>query len=72
MTSTVKPKRELAGFEKVALEPGESKTVEISLGTRQMRTLNQKYEWHVEPGMFRVMVGDNAADVLLIGEFEIR
>lgn len=72
VASTVKPKQELAGFEKVALEPGESKTVEISLGTRQMRTLNQKYEWHVEPGMFRVRVGDNAADVLLTGEFEIK
>ena len=72
VASTVKPKRELAGFKKVALKPGESRTVEISLGTRQMRTLNQKYEWHVEPGMFRVMVGDNAADVLLTGEFEIK
>ena len=72
VSSTVKPERELAGFEKLSLAPGESKTVEICLGTRQMRTLNQKYEWHVEPGMFRVMAGDNAADVLLTGEFEIK
>ena len=72
VSSTVKPTKELAGFEKVALQPGESRRVTLSLGRRQLRTLDQKFEWHVEPGEFCVMVGDNAADILLKGTFEIR
>lgn len=72
VSGTVKPGRELAGFEKVALHPGESRRVELFLGRRQMRTLDRKFEWHVEPGEFRIMVGDNAADILLEGSFEIK
>lgn len=72
VSSTVKPTRELAGFEKVALNPGESRRVEFRLGRRQMRTLDRKFEWHVEPGEFRVMAGDNSADILLTGSYEIK
>lgn len=71
VSSTVKPRKELAGFQKIALDPGESSRVELKIGSRQMRTLNRNFEWHVEPGVFRVMVGDNSADILLTGEFEI-
>lgn len=71
VSSTVKPMKELAGFMKVALQPSESCQVKIAIGYRQMRTLNQKFEWHVEPGSFQVMVGDNAANVLLTGQFII-
>ena len=71
VSSTVKPRKELAGFQKIALDPGESRRVELKIGSRQMRTLNRNFEWHVEPGVFRVMVGDNSADILLTGEFEI-
>ncbi|MCI9438108.1 MAG: beta-glucosidase [Lachnospiraceae bacterium] len=71
VSSTVKPRKELAGFEKVALNPGESRRVEFLLGSRQMRTLDRRFEWHVEPGEFRVMAGDNSADILLMGEFTV-
>lgn len=71
VSCTVKPLKELAGFAKIALHPSESRKVEIAIGKRQMRTLDQRYEWHVEPGAFQVMVGDNAANVLLSGKFMI-
>lgn len=70
-SSVVKSRKDLAGFEKFGLAPGESHRVEILVGKRQLRTLNMKYEWHVEPGTFTVMVGDNAANVLLRGEFAL-
>lgn len=70
--STVKPMRELAGFAKVKLLPGESKRLTFELGNRQLRTLNSRYEWHVEPGEFQVMAADNAANVLLKEGFLIR
>ncbi len=69
--SVVKPVKELAGFEKAALQPGESRLIRIPLGRRQLRTLNMQYQWHVEPGDFEVMVGDNAANVLLAGGFRL-
>lgn len=72
VSSTVKPRKELAGFQKIALDPGESRRVELQIGSRQMRTLNRNFEWHVEPGVFRVMIGDNSADILLSEEFEIQ
>lgn len=72
VSSTVKPPKELAGFEKTALNPKESRRVMFKVGFRQMRTLNGRFEWHVEPGEFRVMVGDNSADILLTGKFEIK
>ena len=71
VSSTVKPKKELAGFQKVALQPGESKRISLSLGRRQLRTLDRHYVWHVEPGTFRIMAGANAADVQLTGEFTL-
>ena len=69
--SVVKPLKELAGFQKVALMPGESKRITVELGYRQMRTMGTDFRWRVEPGVFAVMVGDNAANVLLSGEFTI-
>lgn len=71
VASVVKPMKELAGFKKVYLEPGESKKVEITIGERQMRTLTSRFEWNVEPGKFIVQVGDNAANVLMKDEFEV-
>lgn len=52
--------------------PGESQRVEWLLGSRQMRTLDRKFQWHVESGEFQVMAGDNAADILPMGRYEIK
>lgn len=70
-SSVVKPIKELKGFEKVKLNPGETKTVSIELGFKAMRTLNTSYEWVVEPGDFEVTVGDNASNVLLQDSFVV-
>ena len=59
VSSTVKPERYLCGFKRVELEPGEEKTVEITIGERSMRTLDPNYVWHVEPGKFTVYLGEN-------------
>ena len=65
----MKPLRELAGFEKVHLKPGESRRVTLYLESRQLRTLNMRYEWHVEPGEFRVMVGTTRQTSCWKGDF---
>ena len=71
-SSTVKPIKELAGFKKVALAPGESKEITITIGYKQLRTLTSKFEWVVEPGEFEVYLGNNAADILDQDKFIVK
>ena len=62
---------ELKGFERVTLKAGETKRVEIELGELAFRTLNPKYQWVVEPGQMRVMVGSSSIDLPLQSDFMI-
>ena len=61
-SSTVKPERQLCGFARVDLMPGQEKTVEIKIGPKSMRTLGRDYVWRVEPGEFRVWLSENSAE----------
>jgi beta-glucosidase len=63
--STTRPIKELRGFEKINLQPGEEKTVQFTLGQEEFKCLNQQLEWVVEPGEFHIMAGGNSRDVLL-------
>ncbi len=69
--SVVKPGMELKGFERVALKAGETKRVEIELDELAFRTLNPKYQWVVEPGKMRVLVGPNSVELPLQSDFMI-
>ena len=69
-SSLIRPAKELKGFEKVYLEPGQSKTVTIELGENALRFYDPvKHGWVVEPGTFKVYVGSSSADIRLTGEF---
>jgi beta-glucosidase len=70
-SSVVRPYKELAGFKRVHLEAGETKTIEMELGYEQLRLLNQYYEWTLEPGKFEVMVGPDSMNLPLEGEFTV-
>ena len=65
--STVfRPEKELKGFKKVFLEPGEEKTVTVSLDRRAFAYFNTEAEaWHVESGEFTVKVGASSRDIRL-------
>jgi beta-glucosidase len=63
--STTRPVRELRGFSKVYLEPGEEQILRFTLGKAELQCLNQQLEWVVEPGEFHIMAGGNSRDVLL-------
>lgn len=62
-SSVVTPCRLLQGFQRISLEPGEEKEVEFTLGYDSFRMLDQNYEWVVEPGEFRIMVGASSRDI---------
>lgn len=62
--SQPRPLRELKGFEKVALAPGESKTVSFTLDRRAFAYWNQEIgDWHVESGDFAIEVGASSRDI---------
>ncbi len=67
-----RPKTELKGFEKVSLLPGEEQEVVISLGGRAFAYFNTGIEdWHVESGVYQVLIGASSRDIRLSGEVEV-
>ena len=65
------PVKELKGFKKIMLEPGEQKTVEFKLNHDDLSFYNKYMDLVVEPGSFEVMVGSSSGDIRLKGEFEV-
>lgn len=64
VSSVTRPVKELRGFRRITLEPGESKTVEFTLGFDQLSFLNREMRPTVEPGTFKIMVGGNSVDLI--------
>jgi beta-glucosidase len=60
----VRPKKELKGFAKVELQPGETKTVTVTLDFRSFAYYNPAYrQWVVEDGEFDILIGASSADI---------
>jgi beta-glucosidase len=55
--STPRPVRQLEGFSRINLKPGESKVVEFKLEPRQFSIINNKNKRVIEPGYFTIAVG---------------
>ncbi len=64
VSSVTRPVKELRGFRRIALTPGETKTVELSLGFDELSFLNRDMDKVVEPGSFKIMVGGNSQDLI--------
>lgn len=64
--SVVRPVKELKGFEKVYLRPGETKTISVKLDQESFRFYDSfSHGFVVEPGSFTVSVGASSADIRL-------
>ncbi|WP_310831454.1 glycoside hydrolase family 3 N-terminal domain-containing protein [Paenibacillus pedocola] len=59
-----RPAKELKGFRKITLAPGETQTVEFEIGAEQLQYIGPDYQPVVEPGAFKVLVGGHVNDVL--------
>jgi len=70
VASVVRPVKELKGFTKVYLEPGEQQTVQFALRPLELGFFDQDMLWVVEPGVFNVWVGWSS-DEGLEGSFVI-
>lgn len=65
-----RPLKELKGFRRIVLAPGESKTVTLSLNRADLSYFDPvKNDWVADPGEFDVWVGSSSADIRLRGEF---
>jgi beta-glucosidase len=60
VSSVTRPVRELKGFERISLQPGETKTVTFAITSDALAFWNQHMERVVEPGTFDVMVGPSS------------
>lgn len=67
----VRPVKELKGFRKVGLQPGEAKTITFTVGKDQLSFFNDNLEWITQPGTFRVMIGGASDKIVLERTFEL-
>jgi beta-glucosidase len=67
-----RPPRELKGFEKVSLKPGETKTVRFNLRARDFSYWDQKTGgWKIDPGVFSISVGDSSRNTPVRAEVTV-
>ncbi len=63
-SSFTRPNKELKGFKKVSLKPGESKIVKFVMNQRDLSYYDPyKAEWVAEPGEFEVMIGSSSRNI---------
>ncbi|EAA9029020.1 beta-glucosidase BglX [Salmonella enterica] len=68
--SMSRPVKQLKGFEKITLKPGESKTVSFPIDIEALKFWNQQMKYDAEPGKFNVFIGVDSARVKQ-GSFEL-
>nr|WP_294897912.1 glycoside hydrolase family 3 N-terminal domain-containing protein [uncultured Pedobacter sp.] len=62
----------LRGFERLSLSPNETKTVEFKLRPDDLAIYDKDMNFVVEPGMFKVKIGNSSQDIKLTGNLEIK
>ena len=66
------PVKQLRGFERLPLKPGETKPVTFTLTPEDLQLLDRDMHWVVVPGDFEIMVGKSSEDILLKGMLKVR
>lgn len=61
--STTRPVKELKGFERIYLQPGQTRTVTFKIAPEMLKFYNYDLQYVVEPGDFNIMIGPNSRDV---------
>ena len=65
------PVKNLRGFQRVTLNPGETKTVTMKLTPDDLMLLDEEMHWKVVPGTFDVMIGKSSADIVLTRPLQV-
>lgn len=69
LSSVTTYEKNLRGFERIHLQPGEEKEIQFAIHPRDLKLLDSDNEWVVEPGEFRVMIGASSEDIRLSRSF---
>lgn len=69
VSSVTTYEKNLRGFERVTLKPGEKKTITFTLVGDDFKLWNRQMQHVIEPGEFRIMVGSSSEDIRLQGSF---
>jgi beta-glucosidase len=70
-TSVTTYEKNLRGFERIHLKPGERKTITFTLKAEDLSLWDRQMHFVVEPGQFKIMIGSGSEDIRLNGQFEI-
>jgi beta-glucosidase len=70
VSSVTTYEKNLRGFERISLQPGEKKTVKFTLTPDDLSLWDRSMHFVEEPGEFRLMIGSSSEDIRLTGEFE--
>ena len=71
-SSVLRPVKELKGFEKVCLGPGEEKRIEFTLNKRSFAFYNEDlHGWHVESGDFEILIGKSSKEIELTASIHV-
>ncbi len=71
LSSVIAYDSQLRGFERVTLQPGETRTVHFTLTPADLEMLDKDMHWIVEPGEFEVLIGSSSEDIRLTQTFEM-
>ncbi len=71
VSSVTTYEKNLRGFERIHLKPGETRTLTFTLKPEDLALWNRSMRFVVEPGAFKVLVGSSSEDIRLTGEFDI-
>lgn len=71
LSSVTTYEKNLRGFERVHLMPGETKTVQFNIIPEYLELLNAANQWVVEPGDFKIMIGASSEDIRLEDQFTV-
>jgi len=69
--SLIRPILELKDFQKIGLNPGETKTIHFSINKEKLSFYNDKLEYIAEPGEFDLKIGASALDIRVQDRFEL-
>ncbi|MEG1591052.1 glycoside hydrolase family 3 N-terminal domain-containing protein [Chryseobacterium sp.] len=72
LASVSRPILELKGLKKVYLKPGESKQISIEVPVKELQFLDEKMNWIVEKGTYRIFVGNSSKNLPLKQNIEVQ
>lgn len=71
VASVTRPVKELKDFQKIFLQPGESREVSFVIDKEKLSFYDQKMNWGTEPGDFKLMIGNSSDNITLENNFEL-